>query len=206
MEKNVTRYEGVFYNRLHTELESDPSPGTALETSLLRRPTTWGNRRCRFRLLESFMKISTDGFIDIRDHRKIRTPGFYEGETDPMPEAEALAFLLSHSYPGHRRIVRPLTPRERRKLKRASWADSVNDRMNLLDQVWRSVTTPVSPPQDSETPKLIQVVRVDGEWAYPIHLDGSETRVLPTGGIPMAELKRKISTPFLDVDCEQATA
>lgn len=152
------------------------------------------------------MRISADGFIDIRDHRKIRTPGFYDVETDPMPEAEALAFLLSHSFPGHRRIARDLTLKERRKLKRASWADSVNDRMDLLDQVWRSLTVPMPPPQDPETPKLIQIVRVDGEWAYPIHLDGSETRVLPIGGIPMAEVKRKLVTPLLDLGVEQASA
>jgi hypothetical protein len=156
--------------------------------------------------LERFMKISADGFIDIRPHRKIRTPGFYDRETDPMPEAEALAFLLSHSFPGHRRIVRDLTLKERRKLKRASWADSVNDRMNLLDQVWRAVTTPVSPPPDPETPKLIQVVTVEGDWAYPIHLDGVETRVLPTGGIPVAEVKRKLGTPSLDLGVEKASA
>ena len=118
---------------------------------------------------------------------------------DPMPEAEAIAFLLSHSFPGHRRIVRPLTHRERMKLKRASWAESINERMALLDQVWRGITKPVPPPRDPEKPELVQVVRVEAEWAYPIYLDGTETRVLPTGGLPMTELKKTLGAPFLDL-------
>ena len=146
------------------------------------------------------MRISTDGFIDVRSSTKIRTPGYYEVEMDPMPEAEAMSFLLSHSFPGHRRIVRPLTHRERMRLKRASWADSVNERMSLVDRVWRDITTPVPPPLDPEEPELVQVVRVEGEWAYPIYLAGVETRVLPTGGTPMAELKRKLGAPLLDLD------
>jgi hypothetical protein len=146
------------------------------------------------------MRISTDGFIDVRSSTKIRTPGYYEVEMDPMPEAEAMSFLLSHSFPGHRRIVRPLTHRERMRLKRASWADSVNERMSLVDRVWRDITTPVPPPLDPEEPELVQVVRVEGEWAYPLYLAGVETRVLPTGGTPMGELKRKLGAPLLDLD------
>jgi hypothetical protein len=152
------------------------------------------------------MRISTDGFIDIADYRRVRTPGYYEVKMDPMPEAEAVAFLLSHSFPGHRRIVRPLTPRERMRLKRASWADSINERMSLLDQVWRGITKPVSPPRDQEKPELVQVVRVEGEWAYPIYLDGTETRVLPTGGIPLSELSMKLGAPLLDLGSQKASA
>jgi hypothetical protein len=152
------------------------------------------------------MRISTDGFIDIRDHRRVRTPGYYEVKMDPMPEAEAVAFLLSHSFPGHRRIVRPLTLRERMRLKRASWADSINERMSLLDQVWRGITKPVPPPRDLEKPELVQVVRVESEWAYPIYLDGAETRVLPTGGIPISELKKTLGTPLLDLGGRKASA
>lgn len=152
------------------------------------------------------MRISTDGFIDIRDHRRVRTPGFYDFKLDPMPEAEAVAFLLSHSFPGHRRIVRPLSQRERMRLKRASWADSVSERMGLLDQVWRGITIPVPPPRIYGEAELIQVVRVDGEWAYPIYLDGEETRVLPTGGIPISELERKLGAPLLDLGGQKASA
>ena len=151
------------------------------------------------------MRISADGFIDIRTHTKIRTPGFHEITIEPMPEAEALAFLLSHSFPGHRRIVRPLTPRERRKLKRASWAGSVNERMSIVDQVWRTITTAGPSPLDPEEPELIQIVRVEGEWAYPIYLAGVETRVMPTGGAPLAELKRKLGAPFLDLSGQKAS-
>ena len=148
------------------------------------------------------MKISTDGFIDVRTSTKIRTPGYYEVEMDPMPEAEAMAFLLSHSFPGHRRIVRPLTNREKRRLKRASWADSVNDRMNLVDRVWRAITTPILPPADEEEPELVQVVCVESQWAYPIYITGNETRVMPTGGVPFAEMKRKLGAPLLDLSEE----
>jgi len=151
------------------------------------------------------MRISTDGFIDIRAHTKIRTPGYYEIELDPMPEAEAMAFLLSHSFPGYRRIVRPLTARERKRLKRASWADSVNERMNLVDRVWRDITTPVPPPHDPETPELVQIVSVEGEWAYPIYLAGVETRVMPTGGTPLMELKKKLGAPLLDLRGQKAS-
>ena len=151
------------------------------------------------------MRISTDGFIDIRTHTKIRTPGFYEAEVDPMPEAEAIAFLLSHSFPGHRRIVRPLTAAERKRLKRASWAESVNERMNLVDRVWRDITTQVMAPNDPDTPELVQVVSVEGEWAYPIYLAGVETRVLPTGGVPLRELKKKMAAPLLDLRGQKAS-
>jgi len=152
------------------------------------------------------MRISTDGFIDVRDHRRVRTPGFFEAEMAPMPQAEALAFLLSHSFPGHRRIVRPLTQRERRKLRRASWADSINDRMDLMDQVWRGITRPVPPPRDQQEPELVQVVRIEDEWAFPIYLDGGETRVLPAGGVPSGELTKHLGSPMLDMREAKASA
>ena len=151
------------------------------------------------------MRISTDGFIDLRAYSKVRTPGYHEVEMDPMPEVEAMAFLLSHSFPGHRRIVRPLTLRERKKLKRASWADSINERMSLVDLVWRAITSPVPPPSDPEEPELIQIVRVEGEWAYPIYLAGVETRVMPIGGAPLAELKRTLGAPLLDLTGQKAS-
>ena len=152
------------------------------------------------------MRISTDGFIHVRDNRRVRTPGFFEAEMDPMPQADALAFLLSHSFPGHRRIVRPMTQRERRKLRRASWADSVNDRMNLLDLVWRGITKAVPPPRNHQEPELVQVVRIDDEWAFPIYLDGGETRVLPIGGVPLGELQDHLGTPILDMREEKVSA
>ena len=152
------------------------------------------------------MRISTDGFIDVRDHRRVRTPGYFEANTDPMPEAEAVAFLLSHSFPGHRKIVRPMTPRERAKLRVACWADSINERMALLDKVWRGITKEVPSPQDPAEPELVQIVRADGEWAYPIYLDGNETRVLPTGGVPISELKKQLGAPLLDLSGQKASA
>ena len=152
------------------------------------------------------MRISTDGFIDVRDHRRVRTPGAFEVELDPMPEAEAVAFLLSHSFRGHRRIVRPMTARERRKLRRASWADSINERMSLLDQVWRGITKAVPPPRKASEPELVQIVRIDDEWSFPIYLDGDETRVLPTGGVPLGELTKQLGTPMLDLREQRVSA
>jgi hypothetical protein len=123
-----------------------------------------------------------------------------------MPDAEAVAFLLSHSFPGHRRIVRPLTARERVRLRAASWAESVNERMALLDKVWRGITREVPPPRDLAKPELIQIVRVEGKWAYPIYLDGAETRVLPSGGMPISELKRTMGAPLIDLGGQRASA
>ena len=152
------------------------------------------------------MRISADGFIDLRDKTRVRTPGYHEVKADPMPETEAVAFLLSHSFPGHRRIVRSLTSRERARLRMASWADSISERMSLLDKVWRGITRPVPSPMDPTTPELVQIVRVDGDWAYPIYLDGEETRVLPTGGMPLSELKKKLGAPLLDLSSQKASA
>jgi hypothetical protein len=104
-----------------------------------------------------------------------------------MPEGEALAFLLSHSFPGHRRMVRALTHDQRSRIRLAAWADSVSERMSLVDRIWRAVTEPVLPPSNPGEPELVQVVQLGG-WAYPIYLDGSVTRVLPPGGIPVGEL------------------
>jgi len=152
------------------------------------------------------MRISADGFIDLRERTRVRTPGNYEIRADPMPEVEAFAFLLSHSFPGHRKIVRSLTDRERARLRFASWADSVNERMTRLDKVWRGITTPVPAPKDPTKPQLIQIVRVDGDWAFPIYLDGDETRVLPTGGMPLSDLKKSLGAPLLDLSSQKASA
>lgn len=133
------------------------------------------------------MRISADGFIDISDGRRVRTPGLHRDTVEPMPEAEALSFLLSHSFPGHRRIVRSLNINERRQMRMAAWADSVSERMTHVDRIWRSITEPVLPPSSHDEPELLQVVQF-GPWAYPIYLDGSATRVLPPGGIPAGEL------------------
>jgi len=133
------------------------------------------------------MRVATDGFIDIRDGRRVRTPGNYQESLEPMPEGEALAFLLSHSFPGHRRIVRSMSPAERRQIRLAAWADSVSERMELVDRVWRAITEPVLPPTGHCEPKLIQVVKLNG-WAWPLFLDGGTTHVLPHGGLPVAQL------------------
>lgn len=128
------------------------------------------------------MRIHADGYIDLRRSWKVRTPGQPGAAVDPYPEAESVEFLLSHAFPGHRKVVRPLTESHRRRIRLARWADSVQERMSLVDRVWREITDPVLPPSDPETPQLVQVVRY-GAREYPLYLDGGVTRVIPPGGV-----------------------
>lgn len=134
------------------------------------------------------MRICSDGLILFDEPRRLRMPGPYESAVDPMPEEEAVSFLLSHTFPGRRRIVRPLTPRERRLIRLATWASSVNERMALLDPVWRAITTPVDVPDDASHPVLIQVVEYRGRWAYPLYAKDGTTVVRPAGGTAAKEL------------------
>ena len=134
------------------------------------------------------IKISADGFMDLSDRRRVRTPGSHDTGVEPMPEAEALSFLLSHSFPGHRRVVRPMSTTDRKNIRLAVWSDSVQVRMAYVDRVWRNITEPVLPAQDPSRPELIQVIHYGGVWAYPLYLDGDVTRVIPHGGLPMPEV------------------
>ncbi len=133
------------------------------------------------------MRVATDGYIDLRDGRRVRTPGYYDHAVEPAPEAEALSFLLSHSFRGHRRIVRPLSLVERQRMRLAMWADSVSERMAIVDRVWRAITEPVPAPTDPSKPTLVQVVQYEA-WTYPVYLDGAVTRVIPPGGMSLAEV------------------
>lgn len=148
------------------------------------------------------MRIAADGYIDLSDGRRVRTPGFHDHGLEPVPEEEAIAFLLSHSFRGHRHIIRPLSLQERKRIRLALWADSVDERMTLVDRVWRSITERVSPMAGTNEPQLIQVVRL-GEWAYPLYLDGEVTRVIPLGGMPVAEVPSELVFEF---DLERKTA
>lgn len=130
------------------------------------------------------MRVAADGYIDLRDGRRVRTPGVHDHGVDPVSEAEALSFLLSHSFPGHRRVVRSLKVEERKRIRLAIWADSVSERMTLVDRVWRAITEPVPAPSNPDKPHLIQVIQFE-DWAYPLYLDGSVTRVIPLGGVPL---------------------
>jgi len=146
------------------------------------------------------MRISADGFMDLSDGRRVKTPGTAETGIEPMPESEALSFLLSHSFPGHRRIIRAMTPTDLKNLRLALWADSVSVRMAYVDRVWRNITEPVMPPMDPGTPELIQVLNYEGVWAYPIYLDGEVTRVIPLGGMPAPEIDgRRVDYRELDL-------
>lgn len=148
------------------------------------------------------MRVAADGYIDLSDGRRVRTPGYYDHGLEPVPEEEAIAFLLSHSFRGHRRIVRGLSLQERKRIRLALWADSVSERMTLVDRVWRAITEEVVPSSYDGKPELIQVVRC-AQWAYPVYLDGDVTRVIPHGGTPLAEVK---SDMVFDFDQERMTA
>lgn len=141
------------------------------------------------------MRIHADGYIDLRDPRRVRTPGLVHKEVEPSPEDEAVFFLLSHAFPGHRKIVRPLNTNHRRRIRLARWADSVQERMNLVDRVWRDITEPVLPPSDPETPELVQVL-LYGKREFPLYLDGGVTRVIPKGGVAQGSVE---TTPSLDL-------
>ena len=91
-------------------------------------------------------RIHADEFLDVSDRRRVRMPGNHDVAVEPAPEAEALAFLLSHSFPGHRRVVRSMNEADRKLLQMVMWADSVNERMGLVDRVWRRITEAVAPP------------------------------------------------------------
>jgi len=147
------------------------------------------------------MRVATDGYIDLRDSR-VRTPGNHDHGVDPVPEAEAVAFLLSHSFRGHRRIVRSLSLQDRKRIRLALWADSVSDRMNLVDRVCRAITETAPLAATGKAPQLIQLVKY-GEWVYPLYADGDVTRVIPLSGTPFAEVPEQVVVEF---DLERKTA
>jgi len=86
----------------------------------------------------------------------------------------------------------------------AMWADSVSERMGLVDRVWRRITEAVAPPLNTDRPELIQVVRFGSAWAYPLYLDGSVTRILPTGGVPGPMKNKEFRRQELQLDLDNA--
>ena len=74
--------------------------------------------------------------------------------------------------------------------------------MALVDRVWRSITEQVAPLAGISEPQLVQVVRY-GNWAYPLYLDGEVTRVIPLGGMPLAEVPKEM---VFELDLERKTA
>lgn len=148
------------------------------------------------------MRVAADGYIDLSDGRRVKTPGYHDHGVEPVPEQEAIAFLLSHTFRGHRRVVRPLSLQERKRIRLALWADSVSERMTLVDRVWRSITERVDILVASGEPELLQVVRY-GSWAYPLYADGDVTRVIPHSGMPLADVKQD---PIFELDLDRKTA
>ena len=148
------------------------------------------------------MRIAADGYLDLSNGVRVKTPGFHDHGLEPVPEGEAIAFLLSHSFRGHRRIVRALSLQERKRIRLALWAESVSERMTLVDRVWRSITEAVPSPTGTNKPQLIQVIQFR-EWAYPLYLDGDVTRVIPLGGVPLADVPTEL---VFELDLERKTA
>lgn len=148
------------------------------------------------------MRIAADGYLDLSNGVRVRTPGFYDHGLEPVPEGEAIAFLLSHSFRGHRRVIRPLSVQERKRIRLALWADSVSERMTLVDRVWRSITEPVAAPVGTTKPLLIQIIQFR-EWAYPLYLDGEVTRVIPLSGMPLDEVPTE---PVFELDLDRKIA
>lgn len=151
-------------------------------------------------------RVHADGYLGISGRRRVRTPGNHEIRVDPAPDAEALAFLLSHTFAGHRKIVRSMNVSDRKQIQFAMWADSVSERMGLVDRIWRRITEPITPGKASVRPKLVQVVRYGTTWAYPLYLDGSVTRVLPHGGVPAptARASKSLGKKQLDFNLKSA--
>jgi hypothetical protein len=151
------------------------------------------------------MRICTDGFMDLRDQRRVRTPGDHSPNVDPLPIKEAMSFLLSHTFPGHRRVVRPLTEEHRKRLRLAYWSDSVADRMSRVDRVWRSITEPAPPPEDLAVPQLIQHLQVGPDWVFPLYLLGESTQAIPPGGVASWETapsKTRANVPVFEMEAE----
>lgn len=140
------------------------------------------------------MRIATDGYIDLTDAR-IRTPGAHDENVEPLPEGEALSFLLSHDFPGHRRVVRPLSLEERKRIALARLADSVSERMAIVDRVWRAITVPVPAPSDPMRPELIQILRFR-DRDYPLYLDDARTRVIVDAKLESKGLERSMIMDF----------
>ena len=145
------------------------------------------------------MQIKTDGYIDLRDGRKVRTPGIHESVLEPVPEAEALAFLLSHTFPGQRKMNRPLNTRDRRQLRLALWEDSVESRMSLADRVWRSVSEAVEVISQGK-PRLLQIIQ-HGKSLFLLYVDEAQTRISPAVELDASEL----ASPEAEVFDAQST-
>ena len=152
------------------------------------------------------MRIAADGYVDLGDYR-VRTPGRHQERFDPLPLGEGLAFLFSHSFRGHRTVVRAPTEWELSYLQHGLWSETISDRMDQVDRVWRAITEPAPAPTNLERPQLVQVVEYADTWAYPVHLSELGTLILPDGGDPISAVKaaKRIPRLVLDVPFVQDT-
>lgn len=101
-------------------------------------------------------------------------------------------------------MARAMDVSDRKQIQLAMWAESVSERMAMVDRVWRRISEPVPTPRNPERPKLIQVVRYGNAWAYPLYLDGAVTRVLPHGGVPVPMKDKAHSQRGIQLDLESA--
>ena len=146
------------------------------------------------------MRICTDGFMDLRDQRRVRMPGDHKINVEPMPNRQALEFLLSHTFPGHRKVVRPLSDAHLVRLRLAIWSDSVNERMGMVDRVWRDITEPVMAPVNAPEHHLIQILRIGTNWEFQIYLSGDTTQAIPPGGEASWRIEHPEGVEVLQMD------
>ncbi len=97
-----------------------------------------------------------------------------------------------------------MTVSDRKQIQLAMWADSVSERMGLVDRIWRRITEPITLGKVFTRPKLVQVVHYGTAWAYPLYLDGSVTRVLPHGGVPAPVASKEIGKKQLQFQLKSA--
>ena len=141
-ERSITRCKTTIYNQHPMCERSWNRNGTGLVVNRSLTTTEFSRSKC---LIDMRTRVHADGFLDISDRRRVRTPGNHEVRVDPSPDAEALSFLLSHTFPGHRKIVRSMTVSDRKQIQLAMWADSVSERMGLVARIWRCITEPIAP-------------------------------------------------------------
>ncbi len=97
-----------------------------------------------------------------------------------------------------------MTVSDLKQIQLAMWADSVSERMGLVDRIWRRITEPITPGTMPNRPKLVQVVCYGTSWAYPLYLDGTVTRVLPHGGVPAPVAKKEMGKKELQFQLKSA--
>ena len=86
------------------------------------------------------------------------------------------------------------------RLRLALWSDSVNERMGMVDRVWRDITEPVMAPVNAPEHHLIQILRVGTNWEFQIYLSGDTTQAIPPGGEASWRIQHPEGVEVLQMD------